>query len=114
MLLGQFKQIAMSAAIEFRIEEDQKPHITSNHSEEYEYCPNCERKFFIGRLALHLKSCRPDKPLKLRSKLTHLLEDKEDTHSKKSELKFKQQTQQKGFVIEGINGEDQEEEVIFF
>lgn len=24
----------------------------------------CNRKFFAGRLALHLKSCKPNKPLK--------------------------------------------------
>jgi hypothetical protein len=37
--------------------------------EDYEYCPNCSRKFFAGRLRLHLKSCKDGKPLKpLKSK----------------------------------------------
>jgi hypothetical protein len=34
--------------------------------ENYEYCPNCERKFFVGRLKLHMKSCKIGKPLKLK------------------------------------------------
>lgn len=32
--------------------------------EEFEVCGNCSRKFFIGRLALHLKSCTQEKPYK--------------------------------------------------
>jgi len=32
--------------------------------ENYEYCPHCNRKFFLGRLKLHLKSCKEGKPLK--------------------------------------------------
>ena len=34
------------------------------HDENYEYCPHCNRRFFIGRLEPHLKSCKPGKPLK--------------------------------------------------
>ena len=30
----------------------------------YEICPNCSRKFFEGRLRLHLKSCTDKKPFK--------------------------------------------------
>jgi len=36
----------------------------------YEQCPNCSRKFFSGRLVLHLKSCKPNKPLKRLKKAT--------------------------------------------
>lgn len=30
----------------------------------YEQCPHCNRKFFEGKLPLHLKSCKPGKLLK--------------------------------------------------
>ena len=37
---------------------------------EYEKCNNCCRNFFVGRLALHLKSCKPNKPFKAPSKMS--------------------------------------------
>ena len=41
---------------------------TCDQDDEYEHCPNCERKFFPGRLALHLCGCTPEKPMKRRNK----------------------------------------------
>ena len=38
--------------------------ISQFKDEEYENCPNCNRRFFMGRLKLHLKSCKEGKPLK--------------------------------------------------
>ena len=37
-----------------------------------ETCPNCGRKFFPGRLALHLKSCKKEKPMKIMKKKLNL------------------------------------------
>jgi hypothetical protein len=37
---------------------------------EYEKCNNCNRNFFVGRLALHLKSCKPNRPFKAPSKMS--------------------------------------------
>jgi hypothetical protein len=36
----------------------------------YETCPNCSRQFFKGRLNLHLKSCRKERPFKASKKAT--------------------------------------------
>jgi len=48
--------------------------------DDYEYCPNCSRKFFAGRLRLHLKSCKDGKPLKpLKSKPMNEQALKEET-----------------------------------
>ncbi|KAL4460990.1 hypothetical protein ABPG74_016462 [Tetrahymena malaccensis] len=44
----------------------------SLQNDDYEFCPNCNRKFFSGRLNLHLKSCKPNKPLKPIKKQSHI------------------------------------------
>ncbi|KAL4506910.1 hypothetical protein ABPG72_001331 [Tetrahymena utriculariae] len=44
----------------------------SLQNDDYEFCPHCNRKFFSGRLNLHLKSCKPNKPLKPIKKQSHI------------------------------------------
>ena len=47
--------------------------------ENYEYCPHCNRKFFVGRLKLHLKSCKEGntfKPVKPKANRIEPLEKK--------------------------------------
>ena len=35
------------------------------NKDEMDKCPNCNRLFMKGRLLLHLKSCKSNKPLKM-------------------------------------------------
>ena len=49
---------------DYVVSEKVKDYISTEDN--YECCPNCQRKFFLGRLKLHMKSCKEGKPLKLK------------------------------------------------
>ena len=52
---------------DYKVSEKVKDYI--NTEDNYEFCPNCQRKFFLGRLKLHMKSCKEGKPLKLKKNI---------------------------------------------
>lgn len=55
------------------LNDSEEEEIVNDHDDEedeYESCQNCNRKFFKGRLALHLKSCTKEKPYKPPTKTT--------------------------------------------
>ena len=56
-------RLSTEEMIEKILKEEQEKEAQINKSQ-MESCPNCGRKFFPGRLALHLKSCKKDKPMK--------------------------------------------------
>ena len=47
----------------------------SNISDDFEQCPNCNRRFFTGRMSPHLKFCKDKKPYKpiIRKQLANIL-----------------------------------------
>ncbi len=57
----------------------------------YETCPNCSRQFFKGRLNLHLKSCRKERPFKASKKAApgHIT-DSENHYNDTNELRHSQ------------------------